>query len=155
MGSRCFSWMHPASENYHFFVGVETIWPLGRIVLSIRIQTNLIICSICWYRLPLIKNTIFWWNCHHLHFASFNRVIYRFSVEIKIFIRSLTWKLMLNLVDLSLRFFIAERIWKSEESSFLLGRAEHMLESENELVFIIHEIIYFCEDSTPFLLSVR
>ena len=76
-------------------------------------------------------------------------------MEVKILFWTMICELLLDLVNLGLRLFVAKGIRESEERGFLLRCAEHVLEPKNELIFIVHEIIHFCEDATPFLLSIR
>ena len=63
--------------------------------------------------------------------------------------------MLLDLINFSLGLLVAEWIGESEESGLVGLVAEHVLESQNELLIIINEIVSLGEYSTPFFLRIR
>lgn len=63
-------------------------------------------------------------------------------------------ELLLNVVDLGLGLLVAERVGEGEEGR-LAWRAEHVLESQDELIVVVDEVVRFRENAAPFLLGVR
>ena len=146
--------MHSTGENYHFLVLIKSQWSFCWIILCLWIQTTLVIRPITWYAFSLICNSVFRWNCHHFHFSTFNRIINSLSMEIQIFVRSCIGKLLLNLIYFGLWLLIAKWVWESKKCGLIWLIAKHMLESQNKLLIVVHEIVYFGEYTTPFLLCV-
>jgi len=75
-------------------------------------------------------------------------------MEVKIFLKASCCKSRLNVVDFGLGLLVAEGIGEGEESR-LAGRiAEHVGEPEDELVFVVYEVVHFREYAPPLLLRV-
>ena len=74
-------------------------------------------------------------------------------MEVKIFVRSCSLKFLLNFVNLPLGFLVAE--WIGEGKVCGLGRlgAEHVLELEGELIFLVDKVVHLSKDAPPFLMG--
>lgn len=75
-------------------------------------------------------------------------------MEVEVLLRACIRERLLYMVDLSLRLLVAERIRKGEEGRLARRVAEHVLESQDELILVVQEIVHLREDATPFLLGV-
>lgn len=147
MNSRC--------KNDYFLVLLKPVRTLVWILLGIRIEAALVVCCVVRYGFPLVQYAISGGNGHHLHFPAFDRVVYCLSVEVQVLFGPCSFKLLLNLIYLGLGLFVTEWIRECEESRFVWLVAEHVLESQNKLFIVVHKIVCFRENPSPFLLSIR
>ena len=146
--------MHPWGKNDHFLILFESKRAFARIFLTFRIQATLIMSCVRRYRFPVFQDAVSWRYSHYFHFPSFDGIVDGFPVEIQVLLRGCWLKLLLDLIDFSLRLLVAEWIGESEESGLVWLVAEHVLESQNELLVIINEIVSLGEYSTPFFLRI-
>ena len=76
-------------------------------------------------------------------------------MEIQVLIGRCRFELLLDLIYFGLGLLVAEWVREGEERSLIGLVAEHVLESQNELLIIINEIVSLSENSTPFFLCIR
>lgn len=107
------------------------------------------------YGFPLVHNAVSRGQSHHFHFSSFDRVEDGLPVEIQVLIDWCRFKLLLDRIDFSLGLLVTEWVREGEERSLIWLVAEHVLESQNELLIIVYEIVSLSEYSTPFFLRIR
>jgi hypothetical protein len=74
-------------------------------------------------------------------------------MEVKIFVRSCSLKFLLDFVNLPLGFLVAERIRECKVRGIGRRAAEHVLELEGELIFLVDKVVHLSKDAPPFLVG--
>lgn len=152
MRTRCLSSMNSRSKNNDFFLGNKFERPLRWIFNSVR--KNSLWLSIFGHSFSLVSYPFIGWNSNHFHLSAFNWIVNSFSVEIQILFFRILLKQLLNIANLVLNFLVRPWDGKCKVSDFIWLVTKHVWKLKSELIILVEEIIYFRENSTPFLLRM-